>query len=397
MKLTRSAAALAAALALTTAACGSGSGSSGGDDGGDVVIGSSISLSGGMALPQIVDGYQFALDEINEAGGLDVGGSQRQVRLEVLDNRSDTNTMIQQVRSLVLEDDVVGLLGSCCQQNIDMVAQADALQVPLVMGGLPVELLPETQGWAWDSFQSLSEGAEGFFELAGQADTNQRTAIITSNDAAGVATAELWSAVAADRGYDVVATGAEPAGTTDFSNFISEAQSGDAQVLIAAMTPPDCFALWNQMSALAYQPTVAIGLQCAQTPGWAELGEAGDGTLAVSHWTPTSGLPKAERIQAEFADEYPNVNDLASVALGYHAAMLLMQAISDAGSADRTAVNEAIGNLPGFESALGPVEWDGQTSTTPTFIGQWDPNGGFTQVWPTEGAEALRFPVPGLL
>jgi branched-chain amino acid transport system substrate-binding protein len=397
MRLTRPAAALAAVLTLTTAACGGDSGSGGGgDDGGDIVIGSSISLSGGIALPQIVDGYQMAVDEVNAAGGLDVGDSTRQVSLEVLDNRSDTNTMIQQVRSLVLEDEVVALLGSCCQQNIDMVAQADSLQVPLVMGALPVELLPETQGWAWDSFQSLADGATGFFELADQANSNKKTVIITNNDAPGVATAELWSSIAADSGYDVAVTAAEPAGTTDFSDAISQAQSADAQVLIAAMTPPDCFALWNQMSALAYEPVVAIGLQCAQTPGWAELGEVGDGTLAISHWTPTSGLSQAEQIEAEFGEKYPNVNDLASVALGYHEAMLLLQAISDAGSTEREAINEAIGNLADFESALGPVQWEDNKSVTPTFIGQWDAEGGFTQVWPAEGADELRFPVPGL-
>lgn len=389
------AAAGATALALLAAGCASNASSAGssGASSGPIVIGTSISLSGTTVLTTIRDGYQLAVDQANAAGGVTVGGVKRKIQLDVLDNRSDTTTMVQQVRTLVLTDHAVALLGSCCQQNIDMQGQADALKTPLVMGALPVELLPKGAGYAWDAFQSLTDGANDFYQVAAGAGTNKKVLIVTDNDAQGQSTATLWSGVGTKAGFTIAATKAVPAGTTDFSNVIQAAQSTGAQVLVASMTPPDCFAMWKQMKALAYQPKVAIGVQCAQTPGWASLGALGNGTLVQTNWSKTGGLPDTSLIVEKFGAKYSNVNDLASVALGYNAADVLINAISRSGSADPAAVNRALAATD-LSSALGPVKFTDNKSTTPTFIGQWE-NGAINQVWPTQGAAALQ-PLSGL-
>jgi branched-chain amino acid transport system substrate-binding protein len=375
--------------------CASNAKSSGGADkgSGPIVIGSSLALSGNIVLTQIKDGYQLAVDDINAAGGLQVGGSKRQVQLKILDNRSDTNTMVQQVRTLALTDKAVSLLGSCCQQNIDMQGQADSLKVPLVMGALPVELLPKGKGYTWDSFQALADGAKGFYEIAAKAGTNKKVLIVTNNDAQGSGTAQLWSGLGKSAGYTIAATKAVPSGTTDFSDVIQAARSAKADVLVASMVPPDCFAMWKQMKALAYAPKIAIGLQCAQTPGWASLGALGNGTLVQTNWTKTSGLPDVAEIIAKFGQKYPNVNELGSVALGFHEASVLMDAISRAGSTNADAINQAL-STSAISSALGPVKFIDNKSVTPTFLGQWE-SGNIAQVWPAQGAVALQ-PLSGL-
>lgn len=182
-----------ALLALTAGCAGnaSSSGNAASDDG-PIVIGTSISLSGNTVLTQIRDGYQLAVQQVNAKGGIEVDGKKRKVELKVLDNRSDTNTMVQQVRNLVLTKHAVGLLGSCCQQNIDMQGQADALKTPLVMGALPVDLLPKGKGYAWDSFQSLADGAKGFYQVAAGTKTNKKTLIVTNNDGQGTSTGKQW-------------------------------------------------------------------------------------------------------------------------------------------------------------------------------------------------------------
>ena len=358
-----------------------------------MLIGTSIALSGAVVLPQIRDGYELAVADANANGGVQVGGSKRKVQLKVLDNRSDTSTMLQQVRTLVLNDHVVALLGSCCQQNIDMEAQADALKVPLVMGALPVELLPGGKGYTWDAFQSLSDGANGFYQTAAKAGTNKKVLIVTDNDAQGASTAQLWSQLGKAAGYDVVAVKAVPTGTTNFSNVIQAGRSGNAQVLVASMVPTDCFSMWKQMKALNYQPKIAIGLQCAQTPGWSSLGSLGNGTLVQMNWTQTAGLPDTAEIVGKYSSKYPNANDLGSVALGYAEASVLLNAISRAGSATPSAINKALASTQ-LSTALGSVKFTGNKSVTPTFLGQWE-NGAVSQVWPAKGAVPLS-PLSGL-
>ncbi|WP_084598610.1 ABC transporter substrate-binding protein [Actinoplanes subtropicus] len=382
---------VATALAVTTTvgltACGSNSSSEGSTDA--VVIGASMMLSGQTNLETIRDGYQWAVDEANAAGGIDVGGAKRKVTLKILDNRGDTNTMVQQVRSLALQDKAAALLGSCCQQNIDMSAQADSLKTPLVMGALPIELRPDGKGYVWDSFQSLVDGAGGFFQVAATAGTNKKILLITNNDSQGKSTADLYKGLAGKAGFTVAVSTDAPAGTTDYSDAIGKAKAAGAEVVIASMTPPDCFAMWKQMKALAYTPKLAIGLQCAQTPGWASLGAVGAGTLVQMSWIRTSGLPKADEVVSKYSAKYPNDNDLSSVALGYHEATILLAAITKAGSTDHEKVNAAIGQTD-LSSALGKVSFAGGKSATPSFVGQWNADGTITQVWPKQGASALK-------
>lgn len=386
------AAVLVAATAVATAACGNNNSS--GSAAQEIVLGASMMLSGQINLETIRDGYQWAVDEANAAGGLDVGGTKHTVTLKILDNRGDTSTMVQQVRTLTLTDKAAALLGSCCQQNIDVRAQADALKIPLVMGALPIELLPKGKGYVWDSFQSLGDGAKGFLAVASAAATNKKVLIITTNDAQGESTAEQWKTAATQAGFTVAVKASAPAGTTDYSNTIAQAKAAGAQVLIAAMTPPDCFAMWKQMKALAYAPKLAIGVQCAQTPGWTSLGALGAGTLLQTNWTRTSGLPQADTIVAKFGAKYTNDNDLASVAIGYHEASILLAAITKANSTDHEKINTALAATD-LSSALGPVKYVDNTSATPSFIGQWNADGTITQVWPAQGASPLK-PLSGL-
>ncbi|MFN3219224.1 MAG: ABC transporter substrate-binding protein [Acidimicrobiales bacterium] len=361
-----------------------------------IKIGVSIPLSGAIALPQIVAGYEAAIDDVNAAGGIAIDGEQRPVELIVRDNRSDLNTMTDQIRGLALEDEVSALLGACCQYNVSAIPLIDSLQVPFVWGALPVELAPPTQGYSWGSFQTLVDAATQYFDIADTVETNKTVAFVANNDGQGTATLAGWSALGESRGYTFAVTEAVPVGTTDFSAFIQSALDVDADLLIAGMTPPDCFALWKQLEALEYQPELAVGLQCAQTPGWNELASTGDGTLSVLHWTPDSGLPGAESFVERFGDDYPTVVDLAAVPIGYHQAEILLTAIAAAGSTDREAINEALAATD-IASSLGPVAYDErQLSVTPTFYAQWG-GGDARQVWPvTEGVEPVAVPVAGL-
>jgi branched-chain amino acid transport system substrate-binding protein len=57
----------------------------------EIVIGASIPLSGPLAGFGGFQrwGYQHAVDEVNRAGSLKVGGDQRKVRLVLLDDKTD--------------------------------------------------------------------------------------------------------------------------------------------------------------------------------------------------------------------------------------------------------------------------------------------------------------------
>jgi branched-chain amino acid transport system substrate-binding protein len=105
------AAAMVAAGALALTGCtASGGDTSGGEP---IVIGASLPLTGPLQAfgTSLQTGYEAAIDEVNAAGGLDVGGTAREVQLVVQDNASDGDKAGEQARSLVLDSGAIALLG----------------------------------------------------------------------------------------------------------------------------------------------------------------------------------------------------------------------------------------------------------------------------------------------
>jgi ABC-type branched-subunit amino acid transport system substrate-binding protein len=362
-----------------------------------VNIGISANLSGAVPLPQLIDGYKAAFADVNAKGGVVIGGKKEKLNLVVLDNKSDLNLMAQQMRTLVLQKKVSALLGNCCQWNINASSLADALKTPLVMSGLPLELAPKTTGYRFLVFQALADGVVDFYKLAATAGTNNKVAIVTNNDAQGGQITGASAAVAKQIGFDVVTQAQVPVGTTDFSDVINKAKSANAQVLFAEMILPDCFAFWKQMKALGYQPKVAIGLQCAQTPGWPQLGSVGNGTLLVSHWTADSGLPQAEKLNARFGAKWHDPSQVAGAVAAYTAAQVLIDAVKRAHSASPKAIDAALKKTNLAATPLGPVKFDSNLeSKTTSFIGQWL-NGNIRVVFPpSQSTGKLVVPVSGL-
>jgi branched-chain amino acid transport system substrate-binding protein len=380
-------------LALTSG-CGSDNGGGGGGSesgGGTIKIGTTIALSGAVPLTSEADGYREAIKDANAEGGVTIGGKKRKLELKVLDNRSDANTATQQLRTLALKDKVSGILGACCQQNITGAQQADALKVPYSMCCLPLELAPPSKGSSAIAFQTLADAAASFFKVAATAETNKKMVIVTNNDPTGPAATKLFSGAGKGAGFETVSTAAVPPGTTDFADVIKKARGAGAEVLVTQMVPPDCFALWKQMKALNYKPKVAIGLQCAQTPGWAQLGALGDGTLVVMHWLESAGLPFTDKIVSGLGKKYPNPTELAGAAAGYNAAQVLIAAIKEADSTDRAKIAQALQRVKG-KFALGDVAMANGRSKTGTYIGQWK-GGKIDQVFP-QGSESKELAVP---
>src|SRR6266511_755747 len=103
---------LVACVALLAAGCAGNSSSSSSSE---IVIGASIPLSGPLAGFGSFQrwGYQHAVDEANQAGGVQVGGAKRKVRLVLLDDKTDPNTTSANTDTLITRNRATALLGSC--------------------------------------------------------------------------------------------------------------------------------------------------------------------------------------------------------------------------------------------------------------------------------------------
>ena len=103
-----------------------------------VTLGASVQLSGPLANTgrYYRDGYQFAVDQINKAGGVKVGNAHEQLALTILDNQSDNNLAVRQYVQLVSQDRINLLLGPFASDTVIATSSvAEKYRVPMIQGG----------------------------------------------------------------------------------------------------------------------------------------------------------------------------------------------------------------------------------------------------------------------
>lgn len=409
MKTTPTIVAALALGTLTLAACGSGSSGSTGPGSGSgskgssdpLVIGTSLSLTGPLGSLGNVQqpGYEQLVADVNAAGGVDVGGTKRKVTLTVLDNKSDPNLASQQVRELVLKNKASALLGGCTPPiNVPEALAAERARTPIVMTCTPVQAFAGSNkaGWthAWDFFFDETQFAQQAIKSAALTPSNKKIALFTDTEPDGTVERSLFKKAATDAGFEVVGDYSFPVGTSDFSSFVSDARSKQAQVVLGQMTPPDGIALWKQMKSLGFKPLVAFVAKAASTSAWPKaLGPVAEGTLQQSFWSSKANLPGTEHLLQTIGTKLPEPDSGLAIN-AYAAGQVLMNTLTTAGSTDPDKLNKAFA-AGTFDTAVGKIKFDDKHIwPMPQFISQWR-SGKTVQMIPPVGNQ-LQAPPAGL-
>ena len=392
-----------AALALAACSGGGAGGDGGGSASGEVIkIGAALPMTGGLASfgPMIEAGYQQLVDDVNAAGGIEIDGEARQVQLVVRDSESDSTKVAEASRSLVLDDGVVGLLGSVTPPlQVPASTVAEAEQIPFVGTLTPVQswLAGNPEGWnyAWNFFFDEDEMTALQYEVADLAETNKKVALFTDNAEDGTVFNAMWSEKAGEFGYEIAYSATFPIGTTDFTQYINELKASDADVLMAQMIPPDAMALWKQLKAADVDLKVAFAEKAASTSAWpGELGEIAEGTMITDWFLP--GDPKGEELLEQFSAQVGKNPEATAAILAYSAAQVLVDAIERAGSTDPAAINDEIAKTSTMVPSGYQIEFgDDHASRIAPVSSQWvGPD--TQQIFPQVEGISLVVPVAGL-
>src|SRR3954468_24428497 len=98
-----------AALGMALAGCGA----PGATTADKIRVGAVVPLTGRYAAggEQIKNGYELAVETINNAGGVDVNGTKMPIELTILDDESDPTKTVQRLETLNSSNNVVAYLG----------------------------------------------------------------------------------------------------------------------------------------------------------------------------------------------------------------------------------------------------------------------------------------------
>lgn len=313
-------------------------------------------VSAGHTLPA---GVGLAVKQINDAGGINVGGKTYKLEMVKRDDRTDIATAIAATQELVRDEKVAAIFGS--ESHDFTLAMAKITQPAKVMhfagnSTLGKVLTPEAVKAGGENhylfqsepqeFQRSGSTARGVLSLLEPllGAKPKKSVIIAGNDATGQFLSSFYITALKAEGQDVPDIIFYPPETTDFSPFLTKAKSYD----------PDIIHFWyNGDSTLTALPQ-ALELGAAKSyfmfgvdPGiWKERGLTADVPVAMSCvpicWGASSNPGSKPYFDAYFAAGAPH-GVTSSVSLLYHDYVhFLAKAWEKAGSFDPDKTVDAL-------------------------------------------------------
>ncbi|TIS56604.1 MAG: amino acid ABC transporter substrate-binding protein [Mesorhizobium sp.] len=345
----------------------------------DIVLGASVQLTGPSANTgrYYKDAYEFAIDKINEAGGVTVGGEKRKLALKLYDNQSDVNLSVRQYTQLVSKDKVDLLLGPFAS-NFALAdsAVSEKYQIPMVQGGgASDQIFSRKFKYIFGTLAPASNYFGTTVKMLKELDPAPKSiALLYADDAFDVSVAEGTRPLLKDAGLSIAIDEKYSSNASDFNSLLSQIKSNGTDVVLMAGHETEILNFVRQAKSLAVAPklysfTVGVPSEDFRKA----LGADAEYAFGMAAWLPSADLKdRWFGDAAAFAKDYKAKFGYDP---DYHAASgvadveALAQAIENAGDTDPAKVRDALANLK-LDSLYGPLAFgeNGQIDLPQTVI-----------------------------
>src|SRR5246127_3108035 len=187
-----------------------------------IVFGAAISITGKTAKEgeYTRDGYQFAIDKINEMGGIKVGGKTYKVELKYYDDETKPERTAQLIEKLINEDKVNLILGPYGSSPTGTAAPiVERYRIPMVEANGSAEAI-FSKGYKY-TFMILSPAKlylRDILDVVRSMDPSVKTvAILGENESFSKEVAAGAAEYAREKGMDIVYDELYPSSTQDVS------------------------------------------------------------------------------------------------------------------------------------------------------------------------------------
>jgi branched-chain amino acid transport system substrate-binding protein len=359
-----------------------------------VKVGAVVPLTGRYAAlgAQVRVGYEIAVQQINAAGGVTVGGKKMPIELTLLDDESDPTKTVARLETLATQGVVAYLGGAGSDLHAAAASIGDKNKIPYLGIAFALNSIHK-QGlrYLFSPFpKSPDLTKETFVFLDALIPAPQRprkVALILERTDWGKEMGSLWETQAKQNNYQIVASGEYAPGAKDFSDLILKAKSAGAEALLTLPSPPDGMTIIKQMKELDFNPKASVFIRASDPPVWSKnLGKDGDYVLLSPGWHFAARYPKVAELNEAHQKLLKRPAD-PLVGPSYGCIQILAEAVSRAGALDRDKVRDAIA-ATNMTTVVGPVRFrpDGTGEVT-VFFQQWL-KGKQELIWPKEFATA---------
>jgi branched-chain amino acid transport system substrate-binding protein len=300
--------------------------------GGPIKIGEINPLSGYLAKHgwEIHQGIRYAVEEVNERGGL----AGRPLELLSRDDRSSPETAVNRARELIYQEKVAGLLGGYVDSLVGPISQVAARhRVPFVASASLQSAL--TRQWKNPYFFRVSK-LEGIVEPLSRFIITKlqakRVALLYMATPGSTEFADSIAAHLRKAGIAIPIFEKFRPGARDFSVFLLKIKEAHIDVLISGGFFPDNLILARQMRERDPGLKALVAPWGVAYPSFIqEMGPASEGLMGACAWNPGVTMPGTEKesqafvegFRRKFGDE-PNTTTMH----GYTSARALLAALA---------------------------------------------------------------------
>jgi branched-chain amino acid transport system substrate-binding protein len=365
-----------------------------------VKLGAVVPLTGryGAGGAQVRAGYEIAVEQINAAGGVAVGGRKMPLELSLLDDESDATKTVSRLETLAAQGVVAYLGGFGSDLHAAAASIAEKNRIPYLGVAFALHKVHQ-QGFRylfspfWKS-PDIGHQTQGLLGALPAADRPKTVAVFQEKTDWGREMATAWSEAGKAAGYQIVVQGEYAPGAKDFSDLVLKAKSAKADAVFGLPTPPDGMTMVKQMKELGYTPKLLLLIRAPDPPIWSKnLGKDGDYVVLAPGWHHAVQAPGVKELNEAHAKKFGRPADPIT-GPAYACVQILAAAVTRAGGLERDKIRDAVAATD-MTTVVGPVKFrsDGTGIVQSVFV-QWI-NGKQELVWPKEFATAaFAYPAP---
>src|SRR6185437_3549284 len=392
--------------AASTTSSGSASAPASGSSSAPITIGASLSLTGDFSTDgqAFQKGYNLWVKDVNAAGGI-LG---RQVKLTVLDDKSDPNQVVTNYQTLINTDHVdltFGPFSSLLTAPASAVAARNGYAFVEGAGGAPSVFDTQSNQADHNTFDvSLPVADElmpfvNYIQSLGAAKDKTLTAAFPpADDPFAAPPVQLAEAKLTALGVAVTYDKVFPEESSSYKPAADQVAAKKPDIVVLGSTDvPTVAAFMSEFAQDHYTPKMFIAAagpdQGAAFTKAVGTGNA-TGMMVPNGWYPSYNNPASQKMVSEYVQQYggsaSGVN--ADVAEAYAVGQVVQQAITHNGSVDNAKIISYLHSGATLQTVQGTVKFDslGENSSAAAFVFQWQNNGSkYVQVLP-EGGVSVR-------
>jgi branched-chain amino acid transport system substrate-binding protein len=404
---TLTAAALVAVGAMVLAACGSpdseGSGSGGSADSKKpLTIGISLPLTGDFSQPggEAKRGYEVWASMVNAKGGV-LG---RQVRLKIVDDASNQDTVVSDYTKLITQDKVdlvLGTFSSLLNFPASAVAEKNGYVFVEPAGGAPKMFDRNFTYLFFAQPATAPHQADVFVDYITslpEADRPKTAAYPTQDDPFTRPVIESMQQQLEAIGVKTVFSEVYPADTTNFQTIANTLKNKKPDLIAQGAVFEDGVGLVRSLKQLGYSPKALF-----QTSAPSNAGQYADGIGAANtegvfytvSWNEQAKTPLNPEFVAAYGKAYKDALPAEDAADAFAAAQVLQAAAEATKGFDQDKIKDYLHSNE-VETILGPLSWNDKGEPQGDFIlAQWQ-SGKVQVVGPKDAAtsDTIVYPKP---